>query len=389
MFSVCGVGCIARRPNDAKIKQDADDPKLDHPCSIADKNTSGFDGNLSAPAAGGGANLSKRDWSMVRSAAMLSKLAYKDDATIVKTTAKSVWGYTKTDIIIGEPMRAFVASNDKCVVVVFRGTDFFSGKDWFADLTLGVKAFGTGSIHNGFLDAFDLLAKDLKTALDAHGADTKTVWVTGHSLGGALAGVSAFSNELRRLLPPYTSDVVSASHPFKIEHVITFGQPIFMNAVLADQMREVFEGRYLRIVNDSDLVTRMAFWFSPFGDYVWMRPAASELFIDKKMSRSVQGTGNGATLTESERSRDPAENSNADSPKTDDETPQLPQEMEATQATFNEYQALRAAPSLVRARSFPQGRNRNTPLSFQPKSITDHGVDLYLGRVTGKWRDAK
>ena len=355
LIVLIGAGCRIRLPEMASTKSalDSEDPHQDHPCSIATVRAS-FDTGLQGDAQLDSSGLSKRDWSMVRTAAMHSYLAYSTPEEI-RASAKR-WGYAEIYVVEQGAMQGFIASTQKCVVVSFRGTDFWSGKDWFTNLASTTKKLGpSDGIHKGFLEAFDTMARELRIQLRRLGADEKIVWITGHSLGGALAGVFSFSNELRLSLPPFESALVADRHTFKIGHVITFGQPLFVENNLARKMRNVFHTRYLRVVNNTDLVARVPSWFTHFGDLLWMRPEGINLFTEEMASGGAPGNLETEVVGVT-----------------------IPDELAANEDGLAEYRA-------IRARAATEGDQ-------QPvfgNALSDHSMAPYLSNVSQSWQKSR
>lgn len=100
------------------------------------------------------------------------------------------------------------------VVVSFRGTEFPDANDLWTDANFGQVPAEFGAVHGGFADALDSVLPQLQTRLDALPSDTM-IWVTGHSLGGALA--SLFAAELL--------EQVDAGARYQIAGMTTFGSP--------------------------------------------------------------------------------------------------------------------------------------------------------------------
>lgn len=87
--------------------------------------------------------------------------------------------------------QAMLVSNDKFYVLVFRGTEVSSVEDIKADLKASTKQCDTGGkIHSGFDEAFAEVHIEIQNYLNSV-TEEKPLFITGHSLGGALATVAA------------------------------------------------------------------------------------------------------------------------------------------------------------------------------------------------------
>jgi len=94
-----------------------------------------------------------------------------------------------------------VMSNDRIVIVAFRGTEINAGwAKFIADLVhtdlnrdmVSLPSFGNGAkVHEGFWAAFDQVRSDVLDEVQEQGSAGQKVWVTGHSLGGAQALLAA------------------------------------------------------------------------------------------------------------------------------------------------------------------------------------------------------
>ena len=87
--------------------------------------------------------------------------------------------------------QAIFLDNDNYVFLGFRGTEATSIKDIKADANAVIAACKSGGkIHSGFDEAFSQLSIEIQTLLNEDEFTNKPLFITGHSLGGALATVA-------------------------------------------------------------------------------------------------------------------------------------------------------------------------------------------------------
>ena len=144
------------------------------------------------------------------------------------------------------PMHAWVVPVDGDAVVAFRGSQSLAS--WIQDLRVIGRSTPEGRLHGGFASGYDGLHDPLVTRLRRAGAGR--VWLTGHSLGGALAVVAAM-----RL----------AEAGVEIAGVVTFGQPRVCLGGLAERVGPRLHRKYLAFVNAADPVPRMVLPYVHFG----------------------------------------------------------------------------------------------------------------------------
>lgn len=98
------------------------------------------------------------------------------------------------------PCRGFVASDDETVVLSFRGTvrkinkfeDFVDSlSQWLINFNFAQTSRNGYRVHRGFDGELNSVYREIKTMVRDHGGDRKTLLVTGHSAGGALATLAA------------------------------------------------------------------------------------------------------------------------------------------------------------------------------------------------------
>ena len=120
------------------------------------------------------------------SLARAANLAYKDEEKIEKTVKE--WGLQAVSFFDESGTQAFVMSNDKIIVVAFRGTEEF--EDWVADArAISVDGPLQGQVHKGFYVALKNVWGEIKKSVEEWRTNNqqKSLWFTGHSLGAALA----------------------------------------------------------------------------------------------------------------------------------------------------------------------------------------------------------
>jgi triacylglycerol lipase len=157
--------------------------------------------------------------------AELSQLAYFDPNEI-------------TEAVKSFGLEAYVFSTSHDCVVVFRGTEPDEIDDIKADVdAVLVVAETVGRVHRGFKREVDDLWEPLEAALREN---TKPLWFTGHSLGGAMATISAG----RCILSPIPSNPSG---------LFTFGSPRVGNRRYINFVKL----NHYRWVNNNDIVARM------------------------------------------------------------------------------------------------------------------------------------
>jgi triacylglycerol lipase len=177
------------------------------------------------------------------SLAVACDLAYKPKATIIKT-AKS-WGFAHTtfiNVVKGKDIdtQGYIMSDSTDVICVFRGTDTIN--DWFSNLQ-AVRDPGPlkgTKVHEGFQDALYPAVIGFTNALDKMDIGSKRLWITGHSLGGALC--SLYSGML-------------IENGYTIYGIYTFASPRAGDDDFAGALNDaVTDGPHYRVVNDGDVV---------------------------------------------------------------------------------------------------------------------------------------
>jgi hypothetical protein len=188
----------------------------------------------------------------------LSDIAYRPPVTA--TDEFRELGFTQVVPVSSATMFGYVVSDGDVAAITFRGSEEEFG-DWWTNLSRSPFPLDAGDVHTGFWNGYQSLKSQIEEALDR--ARPKHLWVTGHSLGGALAVCCAYDSEL-------------SGRP--VAGVVTFGQPMVARPTLANDIDDRLLGRYARFVNRSDIVARIPPSYRPAGSLVW--------FTDEGLKRS-------------------------------------------------------------------------------------------------------
>ena len=189
--------------------------------------------------------------------AVACELAYLDEAQGAAGFLEKLGLDAK--LVSVDNTQVYVGRNDKEVVIAFRGSEAPNTLDGLKDWLLtnannylilpegrsgtDFASAGVGArLHRGFLDALDNLWEPFFAAVDAAikaGSEERPVWVTGHSLGGALALLAAW--RLQRQF-------------IQVHEIVTFGAPMIGNDIAARAFEQEFAGKLFRYVDLEDPV---------------------------------------------------------------------------------------------------------------------------------------
>jgi triacylglycerol lipase len=173
--------------------------------------------------------------------AKASELAYKPKAQVLKTLKS--WGFPQARFFSRKGTQGFVAGNGELVLVAFRGTEPTKLKDWMTDAKIKkVSGKGGGHVHRGFKAALEAVSSDMAATVRRFRDSGQPVFVTGHSLGAALAGLAVAASKSERI---------------EIAGLYTYGMPRVGNRIFAQKFKETYGTRTFRVVNNNDTVTRV------------------------------------------------------------------------------------------------------------------------------------
>ena len=183
------------------------------------------------------------DWTPENCLAMarLAELAYEDHA-VIEVQCKQ-WGFEIVKRLEDSltDTQGFIVSHPDYSVLAFRGTEPGKLRDWLIDATVDQRLMtDLGNVHGGFRKAYRSVHDQIIDLALLWGG--KPLFITGHSLGGALATLATYT-----LARPRAARI----------WLYTFGSPRVMDKDAAAQFNHWFGGRSFRMVNNSDPVARV------------------------------------------------------------------------------------------------------------------------------------
>lgn len=167
--------------------------------------------------------------------------------------------------------QAYVAGNDDNLVLAFRGTESPTGieglKDWLLTNALNLlvvpegrlgtdlAAAGVGArFHEGFVTAIESVWPDVLKLVEAEQQRLeRPIWVTGHSLGGALALLAGWLLTRKML---------------SVTQIVTFGAPMIGNQLAVDAINREFGSKISRFVTPPDPVPRLPMYSFVANEFV-------------------------------------------------------------------------------------------------------------------------
>jgi len=150
-------------------------------------------------------------------------------------------GFDRVDGFDKGDTQGFLASTRELTILAFRGTEL-NLVDWLRNLRVAPTGSAMGRVHSGFSIGLDMVWSDLLALCDRHQVDRKRFWITGHSLGAALATLAG---------QRFRQSGVSVSGFY------TFGQPRLASAEFQGNFDSVFGDRFFRFINGNDIVPRI------------------------------------------------------------------------------------------------------------------------------------
>jgi triacylglycerol lipase len=161
-----------------------------------------------------------------------SQAAYPDHLPVWSSSLESKALFNRGNI------QGYWVADGEVALLAFRGTDNL--RQWLRDARIAPTTHAWGRVHVGFHTGLAEVELDMP-AFDAVAAKAKHVWITGHSLGGALAVLAAARLKMKGI----------------DSRVYTFGQPAMGAFDFAERFDAELPGRLIRFINQSDIVARL------------------------------------------------------------------------------------------------------------------------------------
>lgn len=212
--------------------------------------------------------------------ATISHAAYKPPVYVIKQAI--AWGYDSCEFFDCNGTQAYVMIGTDKTVVTFRGTEPDKVQDWVTDIRRSKVKHPFGKVHSGFdaalMNVWDAITERLES-------NTAPLYITGHSLGGALATLAVA--EL----------IVYADKLDLLKGLYTFGQPRVGDRKFAQTFNRHFNSTY-RFVHNNDVVARVPwFGYSHIGGMTYLtadgeivrNPSAWRLTCDRLYGRWLEG----------------------------------------------------------------------------------------------------
>jgi triacylglycerol lipase len=199
------------------------------------------------------ANTTRWNPANARALAYAAQLAYGTDPDAIAKQA-ATWGFDPKRVTVIDPgntvLQAVILGGANAVVLAFRGTRSDQMSDWLTDAEIGQVAFNSvfggpdiGLVHDGFSGLLQSGWDDITQAVDSYQGQGQPLWITGHSLGGALAMVATAAFSFVKREP--------------VNGLYTYGQPRTGDPIFCSHCDTQFGDAMFRFVNNEDIVTRV------------------------------------------------------------------------------------------------------------------------------------
>jgi triacylglycerol lipase len=173
--------------------------------------------------------------------AQAARLAYLNPFNITSTA--HLWDFPRCQFLERNHTQAFMMGNEEVIILAFRGTECRCIKDWMTDSDITFVRESGGRVHRGFSFGLDSIWSDILMNLQNFRTNNQALFITGHSLGGALATLAAAKLQ---------------AFGYPVQGIYTFGSPRVGDMEFFNHFSQIFPDRAFRFVNNNDVVTRIA-----------------------------------------------------------------------------------------------------------------------------------
>lgn len=181
-------------------------------------------------------------------ACILSKIAYKKEFDIYLDVCKLRF----IDCYCIEKNNVFcyiLKISSKEIFIVFRGSNDI--QDWLGNMNINIVA----GIHEGFREMLNEIFIELSNYIFYKFTNKINIYLTGHSMGGALASLCAI--RLRKI-------------GFKnIQETYTFGQPNYCNRTFKNKIKDL-NLKFLNYINNNDIVPTLPKQLTVCGEIIYI-----------------------------------------------------------------------------------------------------------------------
>ncbi|XZE55878.1 lipase family protein [Planctomycetaceae bacterium SH139] len=221
------------------------------------------------------------DWPVMEIMRDLCQISYLDP---VDARSKIEDRGFESETINSGSMNGYVVKAGDHAIIVLRGTES-SLYDVLQDLLFIKSTNDNGSMHGGFRSGYSVsMHRQVNDLLERFRA--KQVWITGHSLGGALSVVCAHD--------------LLVDDKYPIAGVMTFGQPKVVRSDMRRFLEPKLDGKYVFFVNDMDPVVRAVDPFTHFGHMVRYSDGEIER-SERSLLRSFGAADSQSTQTQNDQ----------------------------------------------------------------------------------------
>lgn len=191
----------------------------------------------------------------------MAALAYEPEDAVRDFLAQRNWQLEEYRSVAHRPLLKiwshtgwFAARRERDLILAFRGTEPPNLLNWATNLAFATVSAdryipgGSGRIHAGFAEAFAVVWPTVEARVRDFAANGgSSIWITGHSLGGALALLVAAA-----IGSNHSGDGAS-----RLAGLYTCGQPRVGDKAFVDAAAARVGGRYFRIVHGNDIVPHL------------------------------------------------------------------------------------------------------------------------------------